>query len=202
MNVFTHLGISLKLKHIIEMNLPIKLRTFRFLLGNIKPDLSSRYVNIPHFKKASEVFIRKEIQDLMETKLLEYKKCTGNFSERLGIITHYLSDYFCYAHTEYFTGEMLEHYSYEMKLSLYFILHSKTITRLSCKNIAVSQNISAIWSRIDQLHLEYLHACKRACHGIDMEFTLNACMSLCFSVIMACLADERSFFAVREEIPA
>lgn len=201
MNLFTHLGISMKLKHIIETNYHIKLRTISFLLGSIKPDITSPYIHIPHYKKDSQDFIREEIRSVLETKIYESKKCTSHFSGRLGIITHYLSDFFCYAHSEYFTGDMLEHNIYEMKLSLYCIFNSKKITQSGfANNVIINQNISFICGHIDELHIKYLYACNKACPSIDMAFTLKACTSLCFSIITACVAGEERFSNTVEEV--
>lgn len=73
MNTFTHLGISQRLRYAVEKEFNIKLD--------------------------SAGFIKEEINNLLNLKL---NKCTRFFSERLGIITHYLSDFFCHAHSEYF----------------------------------------------------------------------------------------------------
>lgn len=193
MNLFNHLGIAIKLKHNIEMNFHIRLKTINFLLGSIKPDISSRYINIPHYKKDSEGFIQEEIRSILEEKIYEFTKCTSNFSERLGVITHYLSDFFCYAHSDYFTGGMPKHYIYEMQLFIYDIINSKTIIH-SCSdnNIVINHNASSIWSYIDELHKNYLCEYKEDHNCIDMSFTLKACTSLCFSIITECIVSQEN----------
>lgn len=201
MNLFNHLGISMKLKHVIEKNLHIRLNTISFLLGNIKPDISSQYINIPHFKKDAEGFIREEIQSILESKIYEYKSCPARFSERLGIITHYLSDFFCHAHSEYFTKGMKEHYIYEMQLFIHSIIHTKDITRSGYDmNIVTTHNASSICSYIDELHLKYLGVCKEAHPFMDITFTLQACSSLCISIITACMVGEENFSGTVGEV--
>ncbi|HEY5584536.1 MAG TPA: zinc dependent phospholipase C family protein [Ruminiclostridium sp.] len=194
MDVFTHLCISSKLKRIIEKEFHVRINTASFLLGSIKPDLSSKYLNIPHYKKDSEDFIQEEIRGILDSKIYECNKCTSNFSERLGIITHYLSDFFCYAHSEYFTGNMLKHYVYEMRLFINYIKNSKEIID-SCydKNIVTNHNVSSICSYIDDLHREYSFEVKEASPSTDMTFTFNACISLCFSIITECMVSEENF---------
>ena len=196
MNIFTHLDISMKLKYMIEKSFNVKLRTASFLLGSIKPDISSRYINIPHYKKDSDTYIMEEIKSILETKIYDFEECTSHFSERLGIITHYLSDFFCYVHSEYFKESMSEHYFYEMKLSVYCILNSRKITKSSCpESIKINQNISSLFSYLDELHINYLYTCSKKRPGIDMEFAIKACTALVFSIITACMADSEENFS-------
>lgn len=194
MDLFTHLCISSKLKSIIEKEQNVSLNTFSFLLGSIKPDFSSKYFNILHYKKHSDSFIREEIRDILKSKIYENKKCTSNFSERLGIITHYLSDFFCHAHSDNFTGNMLKHYIYEMKLFINYIKNSEEITS-SCyeKNIETNHSVTSICGYIDELHKKYSDECKEPSPSTDMTFTLNACISLCFSIIAECIVFEKNY---------
>lgn len=200
MNIFTHLSIAIKLKHIIEANFHVKLNTISFMTGNIKPDLSSRYINIPHLKKESEGFVREEIQNLLKTKIYEYENCSRDFSEKLGIITHYLSDFFCYAHSEYFTGSMFEHYIYEMHLTIFNLKNLKLQTHFRHeKNSLIKNNVSSLCGHLDELHKRYLCECREEYLSADIPFALKACTSICFSVISACMARRESFSEAAEE---
>lgn len=199
MDIFTHLSIAIKLKHLIEINYKIKLRTISFLLGSIKPDISPQFRNIPHCKKGSEGFVQKEIQSLFLTEIYKSEKCTSVFSEKLGILTHYFSDFFCYVHSEYFSGNMLEHYIYEMYLSIYYLKNSKTTTPYSYKDyIETSHDASSLCGYIDELHTKYLTVCNEAFPYFDIAFTIKACTALCFSIITTCMAGEESFSNITE----
>ena len=176
MNLFNHLSIAIKLKRNIEMKFNIKIKTISFLIGNIKPDISMRYIKIPHYKKDSERFIQDEISSILEIKIHEFKRCSNNFSERLGIVMHYLSDFFCYAHTDYFKGGIWKHYSYEMQLFICDILYSKTNIQSCCnENIVINQNTSSMWRCIEELHKDYLCEYEEEHTTIDMFFTIKAC---------------------------
>jgi hypothetical protein len=171
-------------------------------MGNIRPDISLRYNNIPHFKKDAEGFIREEIQNILSGKIYEYEKCSSSLSERLGIITHYLSDFFCFAHSKYFTGGIIEHYLYEMQLSHYCISNSKEINQSGYdNNIVINQNSSSIVSHIDELHKKYLNSsCNKACPRDDMDFALNACISVCSSIIALCMTRKDSYISSEQEV--
>lgn len=190
MNTFTHMGISLRLKRAIEKKLPVTLDTTGFIIGNIKPDISSHLINIPHYKKDSTEFIREEIRKLLNLKL---NKCTRLFSERLGIITHYLSDFFCHVHSENFDGGIWEHYIYEIQLSAYCNINSNAITNFNYdKNIIMHQEFLSICNYIDELHQEYSKIGTKPSFELDMRFALKVCTSLCCSVISACIADDNN----------
>lgn len=81
-----------------------------FLFGNIAPDLTLSYVRHPHRYGDSASLIEKKLRKL----------CKGSaapqgllFSLRLGALTHYICDYFCYAHSRSFRGNLRDHIRYE-----------------------------------------------------------------------------------------
>ena len=119
MSISTHLGISRGIMAVIERDLNIKLDTVGFMLGNIKPDIDSKLSSVPHLKNTVMEFVSSEIKTLLSMEDKIKNRCTREFSERLGLITHYLLDFFCYAHSEYFKGNILKHCIYENKLSRY-----------------------------------------------------------------------------------
>lgn len=192
MDFLTHLCISNKLKKIVEKQFDIKLDTLSFMIGNVKPDLSSKYMNIPHYKKDSFTFIQNEIQDILTTKIYEKHKCTSYFSERLGILTHYLSDFFCSAHSDNFKGSMLEHYSYEMQVFVNYLTNYKVINTFCSKDFTIKHNVSSLISYIDSLHKKYSYECRDLSPVDDLLFTFKACMTLCFSIVSICLINQES----------
>ena len=120
MHTITHLSMSLAIRKLVEKHLPIKLDKVGFMLGNIKPDFAPRLVKIPHYRDDAIHFVKSEIKALLNYQIIEHTKCTRYFSQRLGVILHYLSDFFCYAHSKNFKGNMFNHYLYEIGLSNYF----------------------------------------------------------------------------------
>ena len=209
MNIFTHLYMAVRLKKTIEASIPIRLKTVSFLLGCIKPDISPKFDSIRHYKKDSEEFLLEEIQSLLEDNIYEYEICRSGFSERLGIVVHYLSDFFCFAHTDEFTGNILEHHKYEMELFSCFLLNLKPFAKRYRnktgevgynRNIAIRHNVSSISRYIDRLQEEYLKNEVNNLSLNDMDFIYTACVSLCFSVVTACLISEDSFSGLGNEV--
>jgi len=78
-----------------------------FLFGNIFPDLIHSYIWCRHEYHNSRGYIRKKIENL--------KKRPFFFSFQLGIVTHYICDYFCYPHSSVYDKGMVQHIIYECR---------------------------------------------------------------------------------------
>ncbi|MHB1653321.1 MAG: zinc dependent phospholipase C family protein [Desulfitobacteriaceae bacterium] len=88
--------------------------------------LATHLINIPHYKHAAIDFLQAEIEKLTSHPFQKSQKCSKQLSERMGVITHYLSD-FCYAHSEHFQGDMTSHLFYESLLWYDFQRHQKAV---------------------------------------------------------------------------
>lgn len=184
MNTLTHLGISQILQKNIESMMGIKLHKIGFMYGNIKPDISSSLIKIPHFKEASFDFITGEIKELMSMKIIGSGRCPKYFSERLGVVSHYISDYFCAAHSKSSNGSMLEHHLYEMKLSQYFNSNSASIKKSSfLRNAEIITDFETLTAHLDRLHSRYLETA--LCFESDVLYTLKAAVDITASVVMS-----------------
>lgn len=189
MNTFTHLGISVRIMDALREKMNIQLNRAGFMLGNIKPDLSPRLIAIPHFKEDAIGFIQSEIKKLINTKINPYTECTREFSENLGIIIHYVSDFFCHVHSQYFKGNQFSHHLYEMNLSNYCRENSKKInTYLFEKFKLMKPDSSSICKYLDDLHNEYIQSFSCPSYETDMKFALGVTTSLCFNLVSACIS--------------
>ncbi|GAA0078177.1 zinc dependent phospholipase C family protein [Clostridium sp. CTA-5] len=73
---------------------------YRFIWGNIKPDCASKYKLMKHyFDESIDVMVDKIIK-LASLSLgdIYYKISIGKFSEEIGVVCHFLCDYFCAPH--------------------------------------------------------------------------------------------------------
>lgn len=88
-----------------------------YLLGNIIPDLNCVY---PAHRLASTLKrVNKHLNKINRSSLGILK------SYRLGIATHYICDYFCYAHNNKSIG--LKHKKYEKELLNYYICNKEEL---------------------------------------------------------------------------
>ncbi len=199
MDMCTHVRIAIQLQHILEKKFPVKLNTIGLVIGAIKPDISWQFSGIPHCKKDGEDFVRKEINNLLTVRLERDSLCSYAFSERLGIITHFLSDFFCYAHTEKFHDTAWNHFVYEFQLFLQSIWHAEKINqRLTKSTIHLNDNSISICREIDELYTLYANSRQGAEFITDVEFALKACVSVCCSIVTVCI-EQREMFRVDGE---
>lgn len=193
MNVFTHLGISRGIMAVIERNLGVKLDGVGFMFGNIKPDIDPKLSSVPHIKNTVMDFVSSEIKSLLSMEDKIKNKCTREFSERLGLVTHYLSDFFCYAHSEYFKGNIVKHYLYEKKLSGYCRKSKATAVENILGRITyIDADPASIQAYIENMHNEYLNAGNRGSCRRDMKYAMEMTASFCLSVIKSYLPKEIS----------
>ena len=82
------------------------LHEWSFLLGNLFPDLNQSYLWRRHEYRSAKGFIQKRLGALKRGPF---------FSFRLGIITHYICDFFCYPHSAVYGKSLLHHIRYELR---------------------------------------------------------------------------------------
>lgn len=114
MNLLTHIGMSKTLHQHLEA--VIQLDKKSFVYGNIKPDLSLRCYTMPHIQENYLKVVLRMAEEL-EDEIQSFE----TFSEKLGIICHYLSDFFCYYHSDHnrFKKHFM-HFLYEVCLQVKF----------------------------------------------------------------------------------
>ena len=95
----------------------------KFIWGNIKPDYVSKYKLKKHYYNESIDMIINKIEFLSSLSYSEINNTYGKkkFSAELGVICHFLCDYFCLAHNKRweFKSNFKRHVSYEKMLSKY-----------------------------------------------------------------------------------
>ena len=82
--------------------------TSTFYLGSILPDCVPSFITRRHSKEETFEILKEEIHSLTDY----YDSARGidaYFCRHLGIITHYIADYFTYPHNSLFPGNIKEH---------------------------------------------------------------------------------------------
>lgn len=109
----------------------LKLDKEKLLWGSIAPDILPQYRLVRHYKDESISFISKEIMKIIFASRLYHPNkhldpiAIKIFSKKIGIISHYLSDYVCLPHANRWTfiGSMKKHIRYESSLDEYVKTH-------------------------------------------------------------------------------
>lgn len=95
----------------------------RFIWGNVKPDCVPKYKFMKHYYNESIDIVVEKIKYLSSLTLEDvyYDMTIGKFSEELGVVCHFLCDFFCAPHYyrwEFKSTKAVKHHmSYENNLA-------------------------------------------------------------------------------------
>ncbi len=99
--------------------------------GSVAPDIVPKYKFKRHYREESLEYIIREILELIDlSKSLDFynidRITMKVFSTKLGIVSHYLTDFVCIPHVERWTfpKNMAKHLKYELKLDKLAESHS------------------------------------------------------------------------------
>ncbi len=180
MNTFSHTLIGkIILKH-LEEQAGIELDRRGFLYGNVLPDFRRYYKRRPHKTTAWESYLKREIQELTQLKQTG-KRFSRGYSKRLGVICHFYSDFFCYAHTQGFKENTYGHMKYEWELDRKFRKNAVRLYQSDLGGIAFpASSAESIYEDFETLQTKYLESGPDFMR--DLLFTLRACAGVVKSV--------------------
>ena len=137
----------------------IKFNRLGFLTGNILPDLDKKLVCIPHFLKESLSFVSTMFFQLGSDLSYQERDCrTFRFGIDAGIICHYLSDYFCFAHNESYKEDLHHHYLYEFLMLFQFHKAVKNLGNIELEPVQlslISQKVQILAGQYNQKPRHY-----------------------------------------------
>lgn len=120
MFINTHLLIANSIINNINNKNSFFINEKSFLYGNIKPDLPSKYYLQKHYLDESLDMIISKVKYLCSLSLDSLHKnfSVNSFNQELGVICHFLCDFFCVPHSYRweFKHSMKKHISYETEL--------------------------------------------------------------------------------------
>ena len=169
----THLTISNALIENIDSSKSFFLSEKNFIYGNIKPDMTSKYVLHKHYLKESFDMIIGKIKSLCKLSLdfIEKYFSVSKFSQELGVICHFLCDFLCVPHSYRweFKHSMKKHLSYETELN--------TIAKKTNLNKFINDDIKydSFGEFFNSLYIEYQQILD---HKNDLLFSVYACNSV------------------------
>ena len=134
-------------------NLGVELDKVSFVSWNMLPDVAPSLFRLSHFKK--------DIYDLVMARAEHLSKegermSVKEYSRQLGILCHFMSDFFCYAHAEYFSGSKVGHLRYELLMQLYGYRRKEMLHAVDLiANAAELDHSAAPYEQINQLPDQY-----------------------------------------------
>lgn len=150
--------------------------------GSVIPDFALKYKLIRHYQDESLDFIASEIVQLIYiSKFLNYtaldKINKKLLSTKIGIISHYLSDYVCLPHKERWTfkDSMSQHVRYESQLGKVALHHDFNKNILTVEDMDPFHGESVNLKRIVKSYIESVveeYSYKRD-YKRDLDFALS-----------------------------
>lgn len=175
----THILIADKIHKIVEEKFEVTLDKKGLKLGSLKPDYSPYLLRIKHLKEKSINNLCEMIENIKNKSMPETGREFYKFSMDLGIIMHYITDFFCFAHNHPKFVNKLQHIKYEWAL-----LHEykKTDTEETLKKAYANLNhynekrYKCLKEFINEMHDEYMANSP----GIenDIKYSLEMCMTI------------------------
>jgi len=165
----------------------VKLDRELFVLGNMLPDYLPELILNPHFTQKCQREIHIFTEALAGQPVTRGEQLPPEYTLRLGILCHYLTDYFTFAHTPEFSLGLKEHGTYELRLNDYFRTHyTQEESTLQSFHFGSCKNARDVVREIYRLKRDY---CAEGC-------TLSRDVKHAFS---ACLGSMRELVAISEE---
>lgn len=158
----------------------LKLHKGSFYLGSILPDCVPSFLVRRHTIEDSFEVLRKELEKLVSHFDPE-KGINRYFCRHLGVITHYISDYFTFPHNVNYPGTLKDHCIYEEELKKKFraYVHSpEAVRERRMDEVHTPEEILAFVRRMHDIYMQAESVVKRDCEYI---------IELCHTVVNAIL---------------
>ena len=167
-----------------------------FYLGSILPDCVPTFITRRHTIEDTFFILEKEIRKLTEN--YDFERGIGSYYCRhMGVITHYVADYFTFPHNAIYPGNMVDHCKYEkhLKSALYYYVKSEKAQKQRSKEQQF-HTVKELCDFIIRMHDKYLEAMRQII--VDCEYIV----SLCYIVVDEILAFFEQEMLIRKVIPA
>jgi hypothetical protein len=153
----------------------VKLDRELFVLGNLLPDYMPELILNPHFTLKCQREIHIFTEALAGQPVVRGEQLPPEYTLRLGILCHYLTDYFTFAHTPGFSLGLKEHGAYELRLNDYFRTHyTQEESTLQSFNFGSCENARDVVREISRLKRDY---CAEGCtFSRDVKHAFSACL--------------------------
>lgn len=115
-----HMNIAHKVFETIQSELKVRINYEKFRYGSIAPDINPVLMFNSHSLASSIDFIHRSMEHMTDTGLITDKLNIKKFSFNLGMVIHFISDYFCKAHNDQKYKNIIIHYLYEKRLEKFF----------------------------------------------------------------------------------
>lgn len=175
MDSVSHTTVAHYLLDYAEQNEGISFQRKAFCFGNLKPDLKGEYLTKRHYPSLMFDEVMQRIRDFAANYHIGDEN-SAKLSEELGVICHYITDFFSFPHNDdIYERGLFAHYVYEKRTSLTI---SKRIDSQRFADWAepvrqdIPQSVEALIAILTEQHKGYV---AQAYHGIDDDVAHICC---------------------------
>lgn len=182
MNSPNHILIGTIVYEYIKDKYGIVLDKSSFLKGNTCPDHGISFLR-PHRIKYCNRMVQKKTIKLCRR---DWGRIDEKASKKIGILCHYYSDFFCYAHSPRFGGSLKDHIRYEDEM-LHFMYDKYSIFQKVNYTPEVNFPTDAIEIHNRMRELIQQKAAMQGDFGMELICAIQACAELVLAVSLAIL---------------
>lgn len=196
MKFTTHIHLGALLYSAICENWNMPLDRKRFLYGCVKPDFTSLLVRHPHFYRISRKFVFKKMRKLVNKKP-RFDRKNKKFSEDLGIVLHYVADFFTSAHNRK-PNRLQEHIDFENVLDAAFLDTVRMETVRNRFRFLKYRFLSLEDAKNEIVRLHHAYCWEGATTAYDIREIIGACVAAASGIMNAVSAGAAAVDETRE----
>lgn len=180
----SHIALTTYLIHNVG-DIELKRHKYSFYIGSLLPDCVPSFITKRHCIEDTFHNLKKEIEKITIYNDID-KGINSYYFLKLGVITHFIADYFTYPHNSIYEGNLSAHCLYEKELKFALKDYIKTYTnnqemyiikdKLKRNEMQFKKTVEEICNYIKEKHEEYLKL--DIVHKIDCEYIVNVCKSV------------------------
>lgn len=176
-----HVTVAEAVLELIQKKHGILLDRENFIYGNTKPDHSLSFLYVRHNIESTFDFVMDDIHTLTGM-VMGYNTNYEELCFQIGIICHYITDYFSLAHNDCFNGGFRKHIMYERaqeKLTPVFLDFVKE--KIGAYEEECSLSMPELMCMILKKHKRYLEENCRS-YMTDFYYAISACCEVILSI--------------------
>lgn len=176
-----HVTVAETILETLHKKYGIELDRENFVYGNTKPDHSFSFLYVRHNLESTFDFVMDDIRSLTG-RVMGYSAPFEDYCFELGIICHYITDYFSLAHNDCFNGGFRKHVMYERaqeKLTPVFLgfVKEKALAYQEQNCVTIPELMRMILNR----HKQYLNENYRS-YVTDFYYAIATCCEVILSI--------------------
>jgi len=184
----THLFFSkVTYENMLNLNC-VKIKKINFKYGNIKPDLMLNFKNTPHNYLSSSNYIISEIESLIENTLSIKDLQSKDFAVKLGIVDHYIADFFCMPHNKNLVKKsLIAHLIYEKRIdNICRKIKIRKLKKYLCDNELVISSENCVSEFIHSRYNNYKNEAFSVTN--DILYAIQTCTIVNNYIIKSCMS--------------